>query len=207
MKNTNKKKIRKGTYGYIQYEKKKRILITLFLFFIPLVIYASGWIYHGTRNNILTVVAVVGCLPACKAMVGVIMIWMQKPMDEQLYHQAKSAAGNLTGGYELIFTAKEHTTPVNALIVCGNEIICYTPDAKMEAVYLEKHISKIMADNGFKGVHVKVMKEFKQYLQRVESIRDNQEHYREGLSFTPDERYPDLSRDEVIYHTLLAISL
>ena len=77
----------------------------------------------------------------------------------------------------------------------------------MEAVYLEKHISKIMADNGFKGVHVKVMKEFKQYLQRVESIRDNQEHYREGLSFTPDERYPDLSRDEVIYHTLLAISL
>ena len=201
------KKVKKGTYGYIKNEKIKKLLIAAILLLIPLIIYISGWIYHGTRNNILAVVAIVGCLPACKAIVGVIMIWMQKPMDAALYEQAKAAAGNLTGGYELVFTAYEHTTPVNALVVCGDEIICYTPDGKADPSYLEKHIRKIMADNGYKNVHVKVMKEFKHYLQRVESLRDNQDRYREGLTFHPDERYPDLSRDEVIYHTLLAISL
>lgn len=201
------KNIKKGTYGYIKNQKLKKILIAFVLFLIPMIIYVSGYIYHGTKENILTVVAIVGCLPACKAMVSVIMIWMQKSMDAGLYEQAKAAAGDLTAGYELVFTSYEHTTPVNALIVCGNEIICYTPDAKCDTAFLEKHITKIMAANGYHEIHAKVMKEFKQYLQRVETIRDNQERYREGLTFQPDERYPGLSRDEVIYHTLLAISL
>ena len=169
------KKVKKGTYGYIKNEKVKRALIAFGLFLIPIIVYVSGYIYHGKRENILTVVAILGCLPACKALLSAIMIWMQKP--------------------------------VNAMIVCGDEIICFTPDAKADLSYLEKHISKIMADNGYRNVHVKVMKEFKHYLQRVEMIRDNQERYREGLTFKPDERYPELSRDEVIYHTLLAISL
>ena len=201
------KKVKKGNIGYISYEKKRRILVTLIMFLIPITIYVSGWVYHGTRENLLTVVAIVGCLPACKQMVGLIMIFMQKPMEKEKYEQAKKAQGNLTGGYELVFTAYEKNTPVNALVVCGNQIVCYTPEAKADVSFLEKHISSIMAANDFKSVQVKVMKEFKQYLQRVNTLCEKQDHYREGLEFTPDERYPDLSRDELIYHTLLAIAL
>lgn len=201
------KKVKKGNIGYISYEKKRRIMVTAIMFLIPIAIYVSGWIYHGTRENLLTVVAIVGCLPACKSMVGVIMILMQKPMEKEKYEQAKKAQGNLTGGYELVFTAYEKNTPVNALVVCGDQIVCYTPEAKADTAYLEKHIKGIMAANNYKAVQVKVMKEFKQYLQRVNTLREKQDHYREGLEFTPDERYPDLSRDEVIYHTLLAIVL
>lgn len=201
------KKVKKGNCGYLKYERVKRALITFVLFLIPIVIYISGYIYHGKKENLLTVVAILGCLPACRSMVGLIMVMIQKPVTQEIYQQAKEAAGNLTAGYELVFTAYEHTSPVNALIVCGNEIICYTPDEKTDITFLEKHISGILAENGFGAAHVKVMKEFKQYLQRVSTIRDNQDRYREGLTFMPDERYPDLSRDEVIYHTLLAISL
>ncbi len=201
------KKVRKGNFGYISYEKKKRLLVTVGLFLIPLAIYVSGYLYHGTTKNLLTVVAIVGCLPACKSTVGVIMMMMQKPMKKELYEQAKKAHGNLTGGYELVMTAYEHTTPVNAIIVCGDQIVGYTPDGKADPAYLEKHISRIMAANGYTSVHVKIMKEFRQYLQRVSAICERQDHYREGIVFTPDERYPELSRDELIYHTLLAISL
>lgn len=201
------KRVKKGTIGYVKAEKKRRILITSIMFLIPITIYVSGWFYHGTRENLLTVVAIVGCLPACKAMVGVVMMLMQKPMQQEQYELAKKAQGNLIGGYELIFTAYEKNTPVNAVIVCGDQIVGYTPEAKADTSYLEKHIAKIMAENGYKSVQVKIMKDFKQYIQRVKTICERQEHYREGLTFTPDERYPDLSRDEVIYHTLLAISL
>lgn len=201
------KKVKKGNFGYISYEKKRRSLVTLILFLIPITIYISGYLYHGTKENILTVVAIVGCLPACRSMVGVIMMMMQKPMKKELYEQAKKAHGDLVGGYELVITGYEHTIPVSAVVVCGDQIVGYTPDGEADAGYLEKHISKIMAANGYTSVKVKIMKEFKQYLQRVSGICEKQEHYREGLSFTPDSRYPDLSRDEVIYHTLLAISL
>ncbi len=201
------KKATKGHYGYIKYEKKKRILITLVLFMIPLLLYVSAYLYTKTTSNLLTVVAIVGCLPACKSMVGLIMMLMQKPATQDCYREAEKARGNLVGGYELVITAYEHTSPVNAAIVCGNQIVCYTPDEKTDPAYLEKHISKIMSANGFTSVQVKVMKDFRQYLQRVSTIRDRQEHYREGIPFTPDGRYPELSRDEVIWHTLLAISL
>lgn len=201
------KKVKKGTAGYISYEKRRRFLVTAILLLIPIAIYVSGWIYHGKKENLLTVVACVGCLPACKSIVGLIMIWMQKPIAKDRYEQAEKAKGNLTGGYELVFTGYEKTIPVEALIVCGDQIVCYTPQQKADAAYLEKHISKIMADNGYRTVQVRVMKEFKQYLQRVDTIRKKQDHYREGITFTPDERYPQLSREEVIYHTLLAIAL
>ncbi len=52
-----------------------------------------------------------------------------------------------------------------------------------------------------------MIKEVKPFLQRVDTLRDHQEKYHENLEFEPDERYPDLSRDEIIYHLLLAISL
>ena len=47
------KKTAKGDAGYVSYEKKKRALITLVMFAIPLTIYFSGWAYAGTRKNVL----------------------------------------------------------------------------------------------------------------------------------------------------------
>lgn len=201
------KKVKKGTYGYIKYQKIRTLLITFILFLIPLVIYATGYIQTKTRLNLFTVVAILGCLPACKSLVALIMIMMQKSVPQDVYEQAKKANGDLVTGYELVFTAYEHTTPVNTLIICGDQIVCYTPDEKTDTSFLEKHISKIMTINGFPSVQVKVMKDLKKYLQRAGEIRSRQEHFREDIEFTPDERYPDLSREELILHTLLAISL
>lgn len=202
-----KKKIRKGMYGYINREKIKRVVTTLILFAIPLLIFVTGYLQTGTKANLFSIVALVGCLPACKSMVGLIMIMMQKQMPQERYEQASKAAGTLVAGYDLVFTGYEHTIKAEALIVCGDQIVCYTSEEKADASYLEKHIGKIMSANGYHSVQVKVMKEWKQYLQRVHAIDEKQEQYREGISFTPDERYPDLSREELIYHTLLAIAL
>jgi hypothetical protein len=201
------KKVKKGSYGYIKYQKIRTLLITFILFLIPLVIYATGYIQTKTRLNLFTVVAILGCLPACKSMVSLIMIMMQKSVPQDVYEAASKAAQGLVSGYEFVFTAYEHTTPVNALIICGDQIVCYTPDEKADPAYLEKHLSRILTVNGFPSVQPKVMKDFKKYLQRVKEIGSRPEHYREGIEFTPDERYPELSREELIFHTLLAISL
>ncbi|MCD7817915.1 MAG: hypothetical protein LUH07_02535 [Lachnospiraceae bacterium] len=201
------KKTAKGNYGYIRYEKKKRFLITLLLFALPLGLYIIGYITVKSRLNLFTVIAILGCLPACRSTVGLIMMMLQKPMPPERYEEAKKAAGDLTSGYELVITAYEHTSLVEAFVVCGDQIVCYTPDQKTDAAYLEKHIRQNLSSNGFTEAQVKVMKELKPYLQRVSVIAKDPEKYREGLTFTPDERYPGLSREEVIYHILLALSL
>ena len=76
MKLSKKVKIEKGDFGYIRSQKKKRILITCCLFAITLLIYFTGLIQTKTRLNMFTFVAIMGCLPAGKSAVGMIMILM-----------------------------------------------------------------------------------------------------------------------------------
>lgn len=164
------KKTKKGTYGYIRNERKRRLLITLASFAIPLIIYVTGYIQTKTRLNLFTFVAILGCIPAAQAMVSFIMIAMQKPFSQKNYEMSSAAAGNLTAAYEMIFTAYEHTTNVGALVVCGDHVVCYTADDKSEPAKLEKHIGKLLTANGFGEVQVKVMKDMKNYVNRVKDI-------------------------------------
>ena len=65
--------VKKGDYGYFNSVKKKRTLFTILLFLIPFVVFFGGWLYFDSRTNLLNVVAVVGCFPACKSMVGLLL--------------------------------------------------------------------------------------------------------------------------------------
>ena len=85
--NKKSKKISKGNFGYFKSEKKRRLIITAILFAVPLFIFFTSWIYFKTRMTVWTVVAVVGCLPACKSMVSLIMILKCRPMDAGLYQK------------------------------------------------------------------------------------------------------------------------
>ena len=66
-KKTKKKHPVKGDFGYYSYEKKRRIAIVAFLFGICLMIFFTGLIMTGTRRNLLTLVAILGVLPAAKS--------------------------------------------------------------------------------------------------------------------------------------------
>ena len=105
-----KKKIRKGDFGYITSQKKKRTLYTILAFIAPLSVFFTGLIIKGNRNTVFTVVAVVACLPACKFAVGMIMMYIQKPMSEKDYQQIEKHKNGLTLGYELVISAYEKQT-------------------------------------------------------------------------------------------------
>ncbi len=68
MKRTAKEK--KGYYGYISHERKKRLFITLGLFALPLALFLAGYLTTHTTKNLLTVVAVGGGAPPPHTPVG-----------------------------------------------------------------------------------------------------------------------------------------
>ena len=47
----------------------------------------------------------------------------------------------------------------------------------------------------------------KHYEERIRLLAADPEKYRSSISFTPDENYPDLSREELMLHTIMAISV
>lgn len=205
MKNT-KKKIRKGDFGYIQHEKIRRFLVTLLLFAIPMAAFLGAYLITGTKKNIITVIAMVGCLPACKSLVGFIVMFLQKSMDESSYRKIKEHAKDLVMSYEMYLTTYEKSTFVESFAICGNKVIGYSSRIDGSPQFVEQHVKKILKQNGYK-VDVKVMTELKPYLERLDYLNAHKEEMVKDIIFTPDERYPELSREELIKHIILAISL
>ena len=182
------KKVNKGDYGYIRYEKKKRLLITVALFLIPLAAFLAAF------------------LPACRALVNMIMMWMQKPMDEKVYKKIREHEGELEVTYETYLTTYEKSVFVESFAICGNKVIGYTSHMDGSTQFIEDHVRGILKQNGYK-VEVKVFKELKTYLERMDYLNAHKQELEQNISFKPDERYPDLSRAQLIKHTILAISL
>ena len=71
---------------------------------------------------------------------------------------------------------------------------------------MEKEIEKILRKNGY-AVTVKIFTGLNSYLERLDSLVEHKDSLESKIEFKPNEQYPDLSRNELIKHTILAISL
>lgn len=206
MSDSKKKKIQKGDFGYFTHEKKKQFLITLILFAVPLLIFFSAWAYHGTRLTVWTVITVVGSLPACKALVGLIMILRCRPMEQGLYDKIRAHQGELVMAYEMYMTFYEKSAYIDAAAVCGNTVVCYSSDPKIDAAFMGEQSQKLVRKNGYK-VTIKVFTDLKPFLERLDSMNEHRESLEADIKFTPDERYPGFTRNDMIKHTILALCL
>ena len=213
-KNRNKKqskaktssKVSKGNFGYFRSEKRRRLIITAILFAVPLFIFFTSWFYFKTRMTVWTVVTVVGCLPACKSMVNLIMILKCRPMDAGLYQKIHEHQGSLDMAYEMYMTFYEKSANIDAFAICGNTVVGYSSDPKIDVAFMERECQKILRGNSFKAT-VKIFTRLDPFLERLDSMNDHRESLEEGIKFTPDEKYPDLSRNELIRQTILALCL
>ena len=166
---SEKRKIVKGDYGYVRAERKRKVLITAVLLAVPLLIFFTALAYFHTRMTIWTVVAAVGCLPACKSLVNVIMLFRCPVMDGEVYRRINSRAGNLLMSYEMYMTFYEKSAFIDAFAICGNLVVGYSSDPKIDASFMETEAQKILKGNGYRAT-VKIFTELDPYLERLDSI-------------------------------------
>lgn len=123
-------KATKGEAGYIQARKKQLILKAVLEFGIVIALLILGiWQTH-TRLNLLTVVAVLGCLPAAKALVEVITISPYHSIAEERAKEIQKHAEDLTVAFDLVFTSKDKFMPVDSIIILDNTICGYSSGKK-----------------------------------------------------------------------------
>lgn len=197
------KKIRKGQFGYTISHRKSQFLKFLLYVAATLSVFLLGLAVTKKTENLLSVVAIVGVLPCTKELIGVIMSFKRKPMDQALYQKISEQAKGLEQIYELLFTTSETSYPVEAVVIEGRDVICYTLDPKCDTATLQKHLAKLLNANDYKE-NVRVFTDFKKFMDR---IKDLSRREKEEIPYTPHERYPDLNRDELVKHTLLALSI
>ena len=80
-----KQKLLKGEFGYPVYEKNIVILRTIIYFMISIAVFLLGYFSTGKKENLLTIVAVLGLLPSSKSLVSVIMYMRIAKFSERIY--------------------------------------------------------------------------------------------------------------------------
>ena len=92
--------------------------------------------------------------------------------------------------YELYMTFYEKSAYIDAAAVCGNTVVAYSSDPKIDASFMETNSQKIIRKNGYK-VTVKIFTDLRPFLERLDSMNDHRESLEEGIKFTPETNWSD----------------
>lgn len=158
----------KGTYRYLDIQKKYEIVRTILYYVLSASIFLAGYITTGTKKNLLTIVAVLGILPASKSLVSVIMFLRYRSFTEKIDCEG------ILNAYDMIFTSEKINYRVSHLCVSDNCLIGYSEDQEFDENKFREHVTSILAAENFKNVTVKVFTDKKSYLNRISSLKPSE---------------------------------
>ena len=165
-------KVAKGDAGYIRARKRKILLKTVLEFGIVVALLILGIIETGSRQNLLTVVAILGCLPASKALVELIMVIPHHSISEEMAAEMELNASLLTRVYDMVFTSEKIIMPVEAIVISGNTICGYSSNAKVDMNFITKHLKQYLHMNRFDKVSVKIFDNYTAFATRAEGMNN-----------------------------------
>lgn len=163
-------KIIKGDAGYLQVRRKQLMIKTILEFGIAFALLGLGIWQTGSRLNLLTVVAVLGCLPASKALVELIMVVPHSSIRPEIAEEISEKANILTTAFDLVFTSQNHIMPVDSILILDHTICGYTSSKKTDIACAEKHIRQILNQNQYGKVSVKIFTDYAAFLKRAEDM-------------------------------------
>ena len=163
----------KGSFDYLAKKRKWEILKTFLMFALSLVIFLLGYLTTKSKGNLLTVVAILGCLPASKSAVSMIMYLRIKGCTKSVEKQISLHIGKLSGYFNLYFTSYDKNYNINHLIITPNLILAFSDDSKINSGDFENHIEKLLNKDGIKDVTVKLFTDLSKYTNRLDTLNDS----------------------------------
>ena len=170
--------ILKGSYGYIKAQGKREWIKTLLLFCISLGMLVLGMVitksrnpditWGKSRNNLLTVAAILGILPAARFMISAIMFEKAKKFccPKELYDKVKEIC-RASAGFDLYLTAYKEEYPLYCCVCTENEVLGLLVGDEKKAGRGEEHIKNILKTESKGNVSVKLFTDEKAFLERV----------------------------------------
>lgn len=162
----------KGARDYLKVQGRYELARTILYFAISISLFVAGIIATGSRKNLLTLVAVLGCLPACKSAVDAFMFLRFKGCSREHAEAIESHMKGLKGLYDRVFTSYDKNYQVAHMAVKGNTVCGFTQDEKFAEQDFYKHIANILQKDGFKDVSVKIFSDIGKYAARLEQLQE-----------------------------------
>lgn len=172
--------VQKGAYGYLKNKKIFTALRTALYFAVCLGLYGMGIATTGSNKNLLTVVAVLGCLPACKSAVNCILFLTATGCSEALHQRTMPFDKRLVTFYDLYFTSYQKNYPMSHMAFRGNVLLGMTETPSQDCEAAQKHLETLLMQEGIRGVEVSICSEGDEYIDRLSRLADMEGDVREN---------------------------
>lgn len=162
----------KGSYGYLEHRKIYTAFRTVLFFLLCVGIYLAGYLTTGTNRNLLTIVSILGCLPACKSAVNFIIFLGAKGCSSALHEKVQNYDDRFDNLYDMYFTSYQKNYPVSHMVL-KNSILCgITEEPKCDCREVEKHLQQMLTREGIKNVTVNIFSQDDKYIDRLSRLLD-----------------------------------
>lgn len=186
MKNIFLPKIKKGESGYIDYMKKRTLIKTLVLYLMSLIIFFAGYLHFGKKENVITVIAVLGILPASRSLVNFIMFMRFKSTSMTVSKGCAQIAASCSQNKEIqeLITAftfydsiltmeKGGSHKADALCCINKNLIGYVSENKYDIPQMEKHLRDMLKKNSLSSIGVKIFNSEDKFYTRYHDLAEN----------------------------------
>ena len=162
----------KGAYGYLENRKIYTALRTVLFFLLCVSLYLAGYLTTGTNRNLLTVAAILGCLPACKSAVNFIMFFKARGCSAALHIKTVPYDKSFDTMYDMYFTSYQKNYPVSHLVLKGSILCGIMEDGRVNCREAETHLEQMLAQEGIKNMTVNIFSQTETYIDRLSRLRD-----------------------------------
>ena len=160
----------KGNFGYLAAKRRQAAARTALYFAISLSLFVAGIVTTGSKENLLTIVAVLGCLPACKSLVNVIMLFRATGCSSHVKEAVCPVQGRLIGMYDMYFTSYQKNFAISHMVVEGKIILGYTESPKCDTKACQEHLQAMLKQGGFKDMTIKISDNLEAYLGQLKNL-------------------------------------
>ena len=163
------KKLIKGEYAYFNKKKRYEVIKTILFFAISFAVFLTGYLQTGKRENLLTVVAIVGVLPASKSAVNMFMFVRYKAVEKSVYECLGAYSDRGVIMYDLIFVLNQLAVKSECVVIADKELVVYTKNTKLSEGEIAKQLKNFLSNHGKGNCSVKVCKSEKSFLEQAKS--------------------------------------
>lgn len=163
-------KYEKGQYEYAKYNRNKLLIYTISMYMLSLMIYFMGLLTTKTNKNLLTIVAVLGILPASKLLISFIMACRVKTVSLDIKSEIDSKICNLNGFYHLYFTSYDVNYYLAHCVITTDTLIGYTDTIGFDNKKFNEHMEKHMKIDGINDILIKVFDNKDAYINRLSQL-------------------------------------
>lgn len=160
----------KGAPFYLKTQRFYELARTCIYFGISACLFLSGYFQTGSRANLLTIVAVLGCLPASKSLVSTIMYFRYRGCNRDTVEEILPHIGNLVQGFDFVFTSGNGVYEVSHLAIRGKSICAYVGEGKFDDTAFLQHLKEHLALDGEKEVSAKIFHKLSVYRDRLDQM-------------------------------------